>query len=655
MISIFAISGITYGYTQEQEGAYQWARSHNITTKDSIDQANMNWEISRAEIAKMIVNFIKATPELWLRKDTSKTCNFKDGKIWGDLEDYIIEACQYGLMGQDGKGGTNTYFNPSEKVSRAQFGTLLSRALWDGKYENFQTPEYWTYHLQQLNTLGIMKDITIYKNIELRGRVMLMLQRTETIVKEQIEPWCNFRGLCRGENQESEEETNAETQNEVKENAECASKVNWYQVTSKNIEYKAGLIGTSFVSWSPSDPWTKYSAKFFHADEGKQDKTFCERGFIVDMGCRDNKCRWTCTMDTEHDSDHAKYCTVEVDDFEEDEQAECVASINGNTVTSKDTEYKAGLIGGSYGTRGPYEEWFQYSDEFFKGRGEETEDTDFCKKGKIVYRGCRDEKCRWTCTMDIENNSNTAKYCTVDGPKKIDNTSSTESLTRETTTSHDVIKVNLNGDYKIIVNAVPNGQSPKSVDTLMKEVNGVAAINGAFFDAYSKTQSSDMIAIRNGQKRAVYGDDLGNERALFGFTSDGTPIMATNATRYWDNSRNGRANDEFSKMQYALSMQMLIDHGRDVSSANAAMNNDSKQGKSWTKEFICSTEDGETVYFGTVKNVTFMGLAQYIQNTFNCYNAIQLDAWGSTAIYLNNEVIAWPGRNVMDAFVVVKK
>ena len=64
MISIFAITGITYGYTQEQEGAYQWAHSLKITTKDSIDQANMNGEVSRAEIAKMMVNFIKATPEL---------------------------------------------------------------------------------------------------------------------------------------------------------------------------------------------------------------------------------------------------------------------------------------------------------------------------------------------------------------------------------------------------------------------------------------------------------------------------------------------------------------------------------------------------------------------------------------------------------------
>ncbi|MCR5411940.1 MAG: hypothetical protein K6E76_02890 [Patescibacteria group bacterium] len=81
MISIFAISGITYGYTQEQEEAYQWARSHDITTIDSIDKANMNGEISRAEIAKMIVNFIKANPKLDVKKDSSKTCNFKDGKI----------------------------------------------------------------------------------------------------------------------------------------------------------------------------------------------------------------------------------------------------------------------------------------------------------------------------------------------------------------------------------------------------------------------------------------------------------------------------------------------------------------------------------------------------------------------------------------------
>lgn len=41
----------------------------------------------------------------------------------------------------------------------------------------------------------------------------------------------------------------------------------------------------------------------------------------------------------------------------------------------------------------------------------------------------------------------------------------------------------------------------------MEEVNGVAAINGAFFDAYN-TKTSDMIALWNGKKRSVYGDDL---------------------------------------------------------------------------------------------------------------------------------------------------
>ena len=64
MMSIGILGGISYGYSQEQEEAYQWARSHDITTIDSLDKANMNGEISRAEIAKMMVNFIKATPEL---------------------------------------------------------------------------------------------------------------------------------------------------------------------------------------------------------------------------------------------------------------------------------------------------------------------------------------------------------------------------------------------------------------------------------------------------------------------------------------------------------------------------------------------------------------------------------------------------------------
>jgi hypothetical protein len=43
---------------------------------------------------------------------------------------YINIACQLGLMGQ----GVTT-FNPDGEVTRAEFGTVLSRALYGTKYE----------------------------------------------------------------------------------------------------------------------------------------------------------------------------------------------------------------------------------------------------------------------------------------------------------------------------------------------------------------------------------------------------------------------------------------------------------------------------------------------------------------------------------------
>lgn len=222
---------------------------------------------------------------------------------------------------------------------------------------------------------------------------------------------------------------------------------------------------------------------------------------------------------------------------------------------------------------------------------------------------------------------------------------------RLTTSSHDVIKVTLDWTHKIVVNAVQNGDQPKSVKTLMDEVWWVSAINGAFFDAYSAQKSSDMIAITNWLKRSVYGDDQWETRALFWFQYDGTPLLVTNSTRSWSN---GWVNSEFSKIQYGLSMHVLLVNWENVAYNNSEMNGDKKQWWAAMKEFICSTEDKSTIYFWKVNKVTFVWLAEYIQKTFGCYDAIQLDAGWSTAIYFEWEKIGWPWRNVMDAFVVVE-
>ena len=138
-----------------------------------IDNANMYGAITRAEMAKMLsvysTEVLKATP------DTSAACTFSDiDSVKGDLHDYIIESCQLGIMGQG-----ITAFRPYDTISRAEFGTALSRVLWGSENEG-GTP-YYAKHLDALKANGIMNQIANAESTkEIRGYVMLMLMRSET-------------------------------------------------------------------------------------------------------------------------------------------------------------------------------------------------------------------------------------------------------------------------------------------------------------------------------------------------------------------------------------------------------------------------------------------------------------------------------------------
>jgi hypothetical protein len=167
--SVFAAT-----YSQELQDAYNWAHEKGVTTMDSIDNANMYGAITRAEMAKMLsvyaVEVLKATP------DTSAACTFTDiDSVKGDLHDFIIESCQLGIMGQNMPNNT---FRPYDTISRAEFGTALSRVLW-GEENNGGTP-YYAKHLDALKANGIMNQIANAESTkEIRGYVMLMLMRSE--------------------------------------------------------------------------------------------------------------------------------------------------------------------------------------------------------------------------------------------------------------------------------------------------------------------------------------------------------------------------------------------------------------------------------------------------------------------------------------------
>ena len=156
-------------YSEELQGAYDYAYKTGITTMSSIDNANMYGELTRGQLAKMIANW--AEKELGTKVDETAVCSFTDAnKAEGDLATYVKKACQMGLMGQ----GIDA-FRPNDKVTRGEFGTTLSRAMWGDKY-NGGTPFY-ANHLAALKEAGVMNKIDTPNQMEIRGFVMLMLQR----------------------------------------------------------------------------------------------------------------------------------------------------------------------------------------------------------------------------------------------------------------------------------------------------------------------------------------------------------------------------------------------------------------------------------------------------------------------------------------------
>ena len=161
-------------FSAELNGAYTFAFTNGITTIKDCKQANLEWTLQRSHLAKMISQF--AVKVMNMKIDTTKACSFSDiGEETPEIQLYIKVACQLGLMGYDDNGNQNKTFDPFATVNRAQFGTILSRVLRGTKYNG--ADPYYLKHLNALKAEGIMKNISQPFALEMRWRVMLMLQR----------------------------------------------------------------------------------------------------------------------------------------------------------------------------------------------------------------------------------------------------------------------------------------------------------------------------------------------------------------------------------------------------------------------------------------------------------------------------------------------
>jgi hypothetical protein len=132
-------------YGEELVFAYLYALEKKITTITDIDKVNLYGKLTRAQAAKMLSTF--AINPLNKKPDTSKQCDYPDIQGYGDLTQRMITSCQLGIMGVNVK-----YFNPNGEMTRAEFGTVLSRILRGNTY-NKEGINYYEAHLQQLQTI----------------------------------------------------------------------------------------------------------------------------------------------------------------------------------------------------------------------------------------------------------------------------------------------------------------------------------------------------------------------------------------------------------------------------------------------------------------------------------------------------------------------
>lgn len=266
-VSLFSISfSVSFGYySQEEQEAYEFAYQNRITTMPTIEQANMNWEIIRAEIAKMFANRVKS---LWRTPDISKSCNFNDiSSVKWDLYTAIIESCQLWIMGQ-----WISDFRPFDKITRAEVATAISRIVWWNTYD-WWNPYYLNHIIALMNWWVVDSVDNVFKN-ELRWSVMTMLMKASKnlLNKEEIQPDNNSVI-----EEKDKEETQTKSDNEKKSDTITESNVvivDWIEYTLNKV-HVFNRIGqgktkySDFRTFPENDKWlmVEYTAKNTKEDD----------------------------------------------------------------------------------------------------------------------------------------------------------------------------------------------------------------------------------------------------------------------------------------------------------------------------------------------------------------------------------------------------
>ncbi len=189
-----------------------------------------------------------------------------------------------------------------------------------------------------------------------------------------------------------------------------------------------------------------------------------------------------------------------------------------------------------------------------------------------------------------------------------------------------------------------------NLEDLMLRNNGVTAINWVFFcpSDYAECKwTSFTINERyvKWEKIGVY-DDTG-ERVVYWWTEEKVPMLfqtwKINADKETDIFE-GFANFPLLLKEW----ENMLEHYYDVGLIDQKMRAIS------TRNFICNDKEKKNIYFWLVYNVNLDDLINTL-SSFWCYDALNLDAWKSTAFIYNGRYLTGPQRNILDGLIIERK
>ncbi len=189
-----------------------------------------------------------------------------------------------------------------------------------------------------------------------------------------------------------------------------------------------------------------------------------------------------------------------------------------------------------------------------------------------------------------------------------------------------------------------------TLENLMLDNNWISAVNGIFFcpSDYSECKwTSFTINERyvQGEKIAFY-DDTG-ERVVYWWNKNKEPMLFQTGKINAD-----KENEIFEGFaNFPLLMkdwENMLEHYYDVGLIDKKMRAVS------TRNFVCNDEKKENIYFWLVYGVSLDDLITVLSK-FWCYDALNLDAWKSTAFIYNGRYLVWPQRNILDGLIIERK